>query len=134
MLEEGYSRREFRIGAVRLTLDRRGHQAMRRMHGQTMNTAQHLADNLDELSEFLGPDDRAKVDAIHENLARIDRLPERYRDVIALSRTSTDPLPPCSTTSASSRGSTTPDGMAYHVGSELSEGLRAPPVCDGSMW
>ena len=90
MLEEGYGRREFRIGAVRLTLDRRGHQAMRRMHGQTMNTAQHLADNLDELSEFLGPDDRAKVDAIHENLARIDRLPERYRDVIALSRTAID--------------------------------------------
>lgn len=87
MLEEGYGRREFRIGAVRLTLDRRGHQAMRRMHGQTMNTAQHLADNLDDLSEFLGPDDQARVDAIHERLSRIDRLPEQYRDVIALSRT-----------------------------------------------
>ena len=86
MFEDAFGRREFRIGAVRLSVDSRKHKAMRRMHGQTMKTAQHLADNLDDLSNFLGPDDQAQIDAIQERLNQIDRLPERYRDVVVLAR------------------------------------------------
>lgn len=87
MLELGYARREFRIGIVRLSLEPPQHQAMRRMHGQTMQTAQHLADDLDDLSDYLGPVDQERVNDIHERLSQIERLPETYRDLIALCRT-----------------------------------------------
>ncbi len=86
MLEGGYSRKEFRIGVVRITLDDRQHQAMRRLHGQTITTAGHLADDLDDLSDFLGPDDQRRVDAIHNRLKDITGFPDLYRDVIGLSR------------------------------------------------
>lgn len=88
VLEGGYGRREFRIGIVRLILDPNQYAAMRRMHGQCMTTANHLADNLADLSEFLGPQDQAQIDAIHERLKAIENFPPVYRDVIALSRES----------------------------------------------
>lgn len=86
MLEGGYGRREFRMGAVRLYLERNQHQAMRRLHGQTMQTASHLADDLDDLSDFLGPADQDRIDAIHERLRQIDTFPANYRAVITMSR------------------------------------------------
>ena len=86
MLEWRQARKEFRIGAVRLTLDPPQKQAMRRLHGQTMQTANHISDNLDDLSEFLGPEDQEHVNAIHARLEKIDNFPATYRDVIALSR------------------------------------------------
>lgn len=90
MLEGGYGRQLFRIGVVRLSLQPNQHQAMRRMHGQTMNTAQHLADDLDDLSDFLGADDQVRVDAIHDRLSQIENLPQRYRDVVTLCREAAD--------------------------------------------
>jgi len=86
MFEGAYGRREFRIGAVRLSLDTGQHKAMRRMHGQTMQTAQHLADDLDDLSDYLGPDDQRQIDAIQERLRQIDQFPAQYRDVVSLAR------------------------------------------------
>ena len=86
MFEDAFGRRDFRIGVVRLAVGWRKHRAMRRMHGHAMKTAQHLADNLDDLSNFLGQEDQTQIDAIHERLNKIDRLPDCYRDVIALSR------------------------------------------------
>lgn len=86
MFEGAYGRRQFRIGAVRLSVDPVQHQAMRRMHGQTMKTAQHLADDLDDLSNYLGTEDQQRIDAIHDRLNRIDHLPDQYRDVIQLAR------------------------------------------------
>ena len=86
MFEGAYGRRQFRIGAVRLSVNPVQHQAMRRMHGQTMKTAQHLADDLDDLSNYLGAEDQQRIDAIHDRLNRIDQLPDQYRDVIQLAR------------------------------------------------
>lgn len=86
MFEGAYGRRQFRIGAVRLSVDPAQHRAMRRMHGQTMKTAQHLADDLDDLSNYLGTEDQQRIDAIHDRLNRIDHLPDQYRDVIQLAR------------------------------------------------
>jgi hypothetical protein len=59
---------------------------MRRLHGQTLTTANHMADDLDDLSDFLGPDDQSNVDKIHARLSEIDALPANYRDVIGLCR------------------------------------------------
>jgi hypothetical protein len=53
MLEDGYGAIELRIGMVRLTVDRGRHQALRRLHGQVMTTSNFIADNLDDLSDFL---------------------------------------------------------------------------------
>ncbi len=86
MLEGAYARREFRMGIVRIALEPRQHQAMRRLLGQTTQTASHLADDLDDLSDFLGAADQVHIDAIRERLASIDKFPDKYRDVITLSR------------------------------------------------
>ena len=34
----------------------------------------------------MGQEDQANIDAIHARLAAIDRFPDSYRDVVALSR------------------------------------------------
>ncbi len=85
VLEDGYGRTPFRIGSVRIQVSRERHRAMRRLNGQAMTTATHMADDLDELSEFLGADDQARIDVILTRLAEIT-LPEAYRDVIRLAR------------------------------------------------
>ena len=90
MIEDGYARRAFRIGAVRLTVARQRKQQMRRLRGQSLMTANNLADNLDDLSEFLGPDDQALVDRILTRLAEIGQLPDRYLDLIRLGREAVD--------------------------------------------
>lgn len=43
-----------------------------------------MSDNLDDLSEFLGPEDQDAVNAILTRLAEIDQLPDRYSDLIRL--------------------------------------------------
>lgn len=85
MLEDDYGAMVFRIGAVRLAVDRGRHQALRRLHGQTTTTASFMADNLDDLSDHLGPDDRDRVEGLLDQLSRIV-LPEQYRDVIRVAR------------------------------------------------
>ncbi len=85
MLEDAYGRKAFRIGSVRLMVTRGRHQSMRRLHGQTMTTANYMADNLDDLSDFLGPEDQAKVDEILQKMSDV-RFPELYRDVIISAR------------------------------------------------
>lgn len=89
MLEDGYSRSAFRIGAVRVTVDFNRHRAMRRLHGQVMTTANYMADNLDDLSEFLGEDDQEQIDKILNRLSEIE-IPPSYRDLIKLAREASD--------------------------------------------
>lgn len=86
MLEDGYGRRAFRIGAVRLVVDGQRKQQMRRLKGQTLTTANTLSDNLDDLSDHLGPEDQAAVDAILVRLAGIGQLPDRYADLVRVGR------------------------------------------------
>lgn len=85
VLEEGFGRRGFRIGSIRLELDAGRHHALRRLHGQTMTTANYAADHFDELSNFLGPGDQETVDRVTTGLAET-KFPDDYRGVIATSR------------------------------------------------
>jgi hypothetical protein len=85
VLEDGYGKQSFRIGAVRISVGADRHKAMRRLNGQAMMTATHMSDDLDELSAFLGPEDQPQIDAILERLDKIT-IPEIYRDLIKLAR------------------------------------------------
>ncbi len=85
MLEDGYGGMVFRLGAVQLRVDPRKHHALRRIHGQTLTTANYLADNIDRLSEFLGPEDQDLVDHIKARLAEMT-IPERFGQVVRLAR------------------------------------------------
>lgn len=85
LLEEGFGRRDFRIGAVRLVVDSQRHHALRRLRGQAFTTANFIGDNLDDLSEHLGRDDQEAIDRILATLSAM-RIPERYSDVLRLAR------------------------------------------------
>lgn len=85
MLEDGYGRSSFRIGAVRLEVDRGRHKALRRLRGQVHITASHMGDDLDDLSEHLGPEYLPEIDAILNRLRELT-LPDHYRDLIAVAR------------------------------------------------
>jgi hypothetical protein len=85
MLEDDYAESAFRIGAVRITVDRGRHQVLRRLKGQAMTTANVLTDTIDDLSEFLGTDDQEMIERILDELAQIE-LPTRYSDVIRSAR------------------------------------------------
>ena len=85
MLEDGFARTAFRIGAIRLTVDFGRRKALRRLNGQVFQTAQHMTDNLDDLSDFLGPEDQERVDQILQSLGDIE-MPATYRDLIRIAR------------------------------------------------
>jgi hypothetical protein len=59
---------------------------MRRLQGQSLTTANNLSDDLDRLSEFLGPQDQELVDRIITRLSEIGQLPDRYVDLVTLGR------------------------------------------------
>jgi hypothetical protein len=85
MLEDGYGQRQFRIGSVRLVVDRGRHQAMRRLRGQTLITANRIGDDLDDLSEHLGPEHAEEVQRVLRHLDQIT-VPETYRSLIHVAR------------------------------------------------
>lgn len=89
MLEDGYGRHEFRIGTVRLVVDRGRHRALRRLRGQTLITANRLGDNLDDLSEFLGDGYVDEIETILRQLHDM-QIPPTYRDVICTAREALD--------------------------------------------
>jgi hypothetical protein len=89
MLEDGYGMREFRIGAVRLGVDRGRHHALRRLRGQTLVTANRLGDDLDDLSEFLGDEYAEEIEMILRRLHDM-QIPPTYRDVIRTARDALD--------------------------------------------
>jgi hypothetical protein len=89
MLEDGFGRTAFRIGAIRLTVDFGRRRQLRRLSAQLLNTAGFMTDNVDDLSEFLGPADQERVDGILTRLGEIV-MPATYRDLIRLAREVTD--------------------------------------------
>lgn len=90
LLEEGFGRRAFKIGIVRLVLgDEHRQRGIRRLQTQVYTTAHVLADNMDRLSNFLGPEDRPRVEHLLSVLQSI-QLPERYSDVLRAARTAVD--------------------------------------------
>ncbi len=48
-----------------------------------------MADNLDDLSDFLGVDDQQQIDAILKRLGEIE-IPGTYRDLIKLARAASE--------------------------------------------
>lgn len=86
VLEDGYGRRAFRVGSVRLTVTPRRAHEMKRLRGQALTTAQRLGDNLDELSNFLGQEDHAAVTSILADVTEFGSFPDRYADLITQGR------------------------------------------------
>lgn len=86
MLEDGYGRRAFRVGSVRLVVSAQRAQEMRRLRGQALTTAHRLGDTLDDLSDFLGPEQQADVTAIISGLNEMGLFPERYADLVTNGR------------------------------------------------
>ena len=89
MLEDNYGGQALRIGIVHLTVDRGRHQALKRLHGQSMTTANFMADNLNSLSDFLGPEDQEAVATVLVTLSEM-RVPDHYGEVITLARQAID--------------------------------------------
>ena len=89
MLEDNYGQRQFRIGAVRLVVDTGRKRSMRRLRGQTLTTASHMGDDLDDLSEFLGPDYAERVEEVLTHLQQIE-IPDTYRQLIRVARDAFD--------------------------------------------
>jgi hypothetical protein len=89
MLEDNYGQKQFRIGAVRLVVDVGRKRSMRRLRGQTLTTASHMGDDLDDLSEYLGPDYTERIEAVLKHLQEIE-IPETYRGLIRVARDAFD--------------------------------------------
>ena len=85
MLEDNYGTREFKIGAVRLMLDRGRHQSLRRLRGQTLITAARMGDDLDDLSEYLTDEHAPRIAEVLEHLQAIE-IPETYAELIRVAR------------------------------------------------
>ena len=89
ILEENFGRKEFKIGSVRLMVVQQRHKQLRRLKGQVFTTANIIADNIDDLSEFLGPESQSAVDRVLTAIQGLS-IPERYIDVIRTSRAAID--------------------------------------------
>ena len=85
VLEDGYGSREFLFGRVRLTLDRGRVDRLRRLHANAQTTATYMADNLDELSEFLDAEYQPYIEGIMAKLNEA-QLPHTYDAVLLLAR------------------------------------------------
>lgn len=86
VLEDGYGRKAFRVGSVRLVVTSRRAHEMKRLRGQALVTAHRLGDNLDELSNHLGPEDQEAVTGILAALNDLGAFPDRYADVVTQGR------------------------------------------------
>lgn len=90
LLEEGFGRKEFRVGSVRLLFGEEHRQrGIRRLQSQVYTTAHVLGDNMDGLSAHLGNEDQDRVQAVLEQLASIE-IPERYAEVLRAARTAVE--------------------------------------------
>ncbi len=83
--EDGYGGQEFLFGRARMNFTRDRVDALRRLHGNAQNTASHMADDLDALSEFLDAAYAEEVTAIHNKLTDL-QLPNTYDAVVVLVR------------------------------------------------
>jgi hypothetical protein len=86
VLEDGYGRRAFRVGAIRLVVDSRRSHQMRRLRGSALITANNLGDNLDDLSDFLDAGYQEAIMAVLTGLNELGTLPDDYASLIARGR------------------------------------------------
>jgi hypothetical protein len=84
--EDNFGTREFIFGKVRLTVDTGRAQQLKRLHGNAHTTAEHMADDLDRLANFLSAAYQPQIEAINKHLMEMTQLPDRYREVITVAR------------------------------------------------
>ena len=83
--EDGYGHVDFLFGKARMTVPRARHDQLRRLHGNAQVTAMHMADDLDELSEFLDSQYQPQIEAIFAKLNEL-QLPHTYDAVVLVAR------------------------------------------------
>jgi hypothetical protein len=83
--EDEFINKEFLFGKVKLTMDTDRAQELRRLHGNTLITATHMADSLDDISAYLGSQYSLEVEKIQEKLKE-QGLPHSYDAVIILAK------------------------------------------------
>jgi hypothetical protein len=83
--EEAFGEANFVFGTIKLTIDQDKAQQLRRIHGNAQTTAMHMADDLDDLSNYLSTDYKEQIDAI-QNKLKEQTLPHSYDAVLILAR------------------------------------------------
>jgi len=83
--EDDFGNTEFLFGKVKLTTSIERARELRRLHTQTLITATHLADSIDDISFYLASEYSSEVDKILDKLKE-QGLPHSYDAVILLAR------------------------------------------------
>ena len=83
--ELGFGTDEFRYGGRRLNLPEETVKNIRRLHTNCLMNATHLADDLDELSEFLGSSYDPIIQRIQDRLIEA-QMPHTYDAIVVLVR------------------------------------------------
>jgi hypothetical protein len=81
--ELGFGGQEFRYGRGRLNLPRGTVRDLRRLHANCLMNATHLADDLDDISEYLDSSYASMVQRIQDKLTEI-QIPHSYDAVVVL--------------------------------------------------
>ena len=83
--ELGFGANEFKYGTGRLDLPRETVRDIRRLHANCLNNAMHLADDLDDISEFSDGSYSALIKRIQDKLTEA-QMPHTYDAIILLVR------------------------------------------------
>ena len=83
--EDGFGSENFLFGTARMNLPRHRVVQLRRVHANAQTTARYMAETLDDLSEFLGPEYQDLIDQIMDKLHE-QQLPHSYDAVVILAR------------------------------------------------
>ena len=85
VVEDGYGNQSFLFGTARMNLPRERVDQLRRIHANAHTTARNMADNLDDISEFLGEEYQDLINQILDKLHE-QQLPHSYDAVIILAK------------------------------------------------
>lgn len=83
--EDGFGDQEFLFGRARMNLPRDRVEQLRRLHANCQTTALHMADSLDDLSEYLDSSQAPAIEKIQDRLSEI-QMPHTYDAVVVLVR------------------------------------------------
>ena len=83
--ELGFGKQDFSYGTGRLDLPRETVRDIRRLHANCLNNAMHLADDLDDISEFLDSSYSSLIQRIQDKLTEA-QMPHTYDAIIVLVR------------------------------------------------
>ena len=87
VIEDGYGQQNFLFGTARMNLPRERVEQLRRIHANAHTTARYMADNLDDISEFLGEEYQDLINQIMDKLHE-QQLPHSYDAVVILAKDS----------------------------------------------